>query len=232
LEKTKRAQSDAFGYAFQKLRFGNPPAVLGQMKDLVDTAYTTVVDQLKTLRGDCLDELVDRDIGKRAVIYAFAALKETRDKFDGKTGSWKDHAEWFVPKINVVYKAGWFKAYSQLKKDHSRILTHICFDTSGSIVNYKLGDVPKAFGLMLALLVVNQDLKQFSAEQLAETWDTYGEELDSTLRKGFRKEHRARLRDTFKGTHLEFVAEVNKKAEEDVTERLKLIKKRVMTPSD
>lgn len=229
LEVKRRAESEAFGHAFQKLRFGSPPPLLGKMKDLVDQAYSAVVEQLKNLRSDCFDELVDRDIGKRAVIYAFAALKEARDEFSGKTGSWKSHAEWFAPKLNQIYKAGWFKPYADLKKEQSRLLTHICFDSSGSIVNYKLGDVPKASGLFFALLIASQALKDFDEAQKDQLWDTYGEELDSALRKGFRRDHRAQLKDTFKGTHLEFVAAVNEKAAHDVTQRLKLIKKKLLS---
>lgn len=228
LEKTEKAKSEAAGHAFAKLRFGSHPFLLGQMKDLVDTAYSSIVDRLRLLRDDCFDELVDRDIGKRAVVYAFSALKKTRDDFAKKTGSWEKHAEWFIPKINAVYQAGWLKAYSSLKKEQATILTHICFDTSGSIINYKISDVPKAFGSLLALLVTNQELSKFTAEQQAELWDIYGDALDTMLRKGFRKEQRTRLRDTFTGTHLAFIAEVNKQADKHVIDRLNLIQTKVM----
>lgn len=228
LEKVKTQQSEAAGYAFAKLRFGSHPALLGQMKSLVDDSYASILDQLRKLQEDCFDELVDRDIGKRGLVYAYAALKETRDDFLNRTATWEEHTEWFIPRINAVYRAGWFKAYAHLKKEQAKILTHICFDASGSIINYKVGDVPKALGSLLALLVASQGLGDFSAEQQAELWDDYGDALDTTLRKGFRREQKARLKDTFKGTQAEFIAEVNKRADKCVADRLVLIRATMM----
>jgi hypothetical protein len=46
-EKGKRQESEAAAYAFQKLRFGSHPLLLGQMKELVDATYLTILDQLK-----------------------------------------------------------------------------------------------------------------------------------------------------------------------------------------
>lgn len=227
-EKKQREQSDAAVHVFQKLRFGSHPVLLGKMKELVDEKYAAVVEQLRTMRHDCFDELIERDIGMRAIVYAMAALKKTRDDFAKKTLEWKEHAEWFVPKINAVYKAGWFKAQADLEKTKSKVLTHICFDTAGSIINYKMADVPKALGSLLALLVIREDLKKFTAAERATLWDAYGDALDSVLRKGFRKEQRLRLKDSFAGTQPEFIAEVNKKADKQVSERLKLIKVEVI----
>ena len=80
----------------------------------------------------------------------------------------------------------------------------------------------------MALLVVQRAHSEFSAEQRAELWDTYSELLDTTLRRGCRKEQKARLKDTFEGTQAAFIAEVNKKTEKSVAERLKLIQARIV----
>jgi hypothetical protein len=227
-EKAKRQESEGAGYAFQKLRFGSHPVLLGQMKELADNAFETIVSQLARMRQDCFDELIERDIGMRAVMCAFGTLKGSRDAFAKKTLGWKEHAAWFVPRINAVYKAGWLKEYSELKNEQSKMLTHICFDPSGGIVNYKIVDVPRALGALLALLVVHHNLDEFTAEHRAELWDAYSDGLGTTLRKGFRKEQRAKLRDTFEGTQPEFIAEVNQKADADVKARLKLIRTKTL----
>jgi hypothetical protein len=229
-EKEKTDESEAAKFAFHKLRFGSHTVLLGQMKDLADKSFIAIVEQLNKMRQDCFDQLIERDIGMRAIVYAFADLKDTRDKINKKTATWKEHAEWFVPKLNKVYAAGWFGAYSDLATEQRRIHTHICFDAAGSIVNYKIADVPKAFGPLLALLILNQALPELTAERKAELWDQYSESLQATLRRGFRKEVKARLKDTFKGTQAEFIAEVNKTADKNVGERLKLIEKKVMNP--
>jgi hypothetical protein len=227
-EKSKCKDSEAATYAFQKLRFGSHPLLSGQMKDLVDESFKEIVETLKKMLHDCLDALVERDIGMRAIVFAFAELKTTRDVFKKKTSSWKEHAEWFVPKLNSVYADGWFKAHPDLSTEQRKILTHICFDAAGGIINYKIGDVSRALGPLLALLVWNQALGELTQERKVEIWDKYSEVLDPTLRRGFRKEHKARLKDTFAGTQAEFIEQVNKAANKSVIERLKLIEKKVI----
>lgn len=227
-EKRERDRSEAASYVFQKLRFGSHPELLGQMKALVDSTYASVVEQLQKMRQNSFDYMIERDIGMRAIVYAFGALKISRDDFAKRTGDWKEHAEWFVPKLNEVYKAGWFRAYADLSKEQSKVLTHICFDTAGAVINYKLDDVPRALGSLLALLVIREARTKFKSEQKAELWDKYGDALEPTLRKGFRKEQRAILKPTFQGTQQDFIAEVNKKADKNVTARLKLIQEDII----
>lgn len=227
-EKSERQKSEAAGYVFQKLRFGSHPVLLGQMKQLVDSTYESIVGQLKNIREGCFDELIEREIGMRAVIHSFSEIKNARDLTLKRTTDWKEHASWYTPKLNAVYAQGWFKKYSDLKKEQSKLLTHICFDPSGDIVNYKLGDVAKALGPLLSLLVVKESLGEFNDTQKAELWGTFSEPLEATLRKGFRKEHKARLKDSFNGTLAAFNAKVNEKADASVTERMKLIEKKVL----
>jgi len=231
LESTRTSQSEAATYAFARLRFGTEPPITRQMKAVVDTEYQSIVGQLGHLRDDCFDQIIHRDIGKRALIYSFATLKISLDNFADGTSTWLDHATWFVPKVNAVYQNGWFKSRDQLKAEQAKILTHITIDPSANIVNYRINDVPKAFGLLLALLVAREGLSEFTDEQRAELWDQYGGALDAALRKGFRKEHRTRERDIFKGTNAEFIDHVNKLAGEDVSKRLTFIRTKLLPSS-
>jgi len=224
LETHEASQSEASVHAFQKLRFGSHQAPPGQMSKLADESYDKVIDQLGVLRKDCFDELVDREIGLRAIISAFARLKTLRDSFAGQTLSWANHAEWFIPKLNKVYQDGWFKDFNALRADQRKALTHVCFDASGSIVNYKLTDVPKGLGALLALLITRQDLGALSAEDRTEIWETFGDVLESTVRKGCRREQKAILRDTFQGSQQQFIDKVNDEAEKKVVRQLNAMK--------
>ena len=62
------------------------------MKELVDSTYKTTVERLEQMRQNCFDPMIDRDIGMRAIVHAFSALKESRDDFAKRTGSWKEAA--------------------------------------------------------------------------------------------------------------------------------------------
>lgn len=225
MEKKFRKEAEtAAGYAFQKLRFGSHSELPGGMKARVDEKYGEIIDHLLILRSDCFDGIIDRDIGMRAVVYAFSALKFHRDDFSGQTGSWKEHAVWFVPMLNKVYKAGWFKSARLIEKNKLKILTHICFDPAGNIINYQIADVKKALGSLLALLIVKESLADFSSEQRDTLWDDFGDSLETPLKKGFRREVTAELSPDFVGTAAQLKAKILESLLKRVSARQKLIR--------
>jgi hypothetical protein len=100
------------------------------------------------------------------------------------------------------------------------LLTHICFDEAGSIVNYKFHQVEDALGALFLLLVFRNEGEKLYLD----VWDEVsGERLNGTLRRGFRSTHRRQLQATFQGTHQQFKKEVNKRADMSTKERLKEI---------
>jgi hypothetical protein len=228
LETSLSKQNPSYVFAFEKLRFGSH-ADLGKVAlEDANKAYDDIVEKLKTLRSQQLDYLVDQDVGMRAVVYSFAELKAYRDKFHQKTHSWIDHAKWFVPKLNAVYEEGWFRAHDKLKKKHQPTLEHICFDPIGSIINYKVNDVPKALGALVALLIVSQAGTEFQKPAAkAEIWSGFGDSLASSLTKGFRKQVKAGEGKKFHGTPEQNAEKVRDRADELVALQLKSLKKLV-----
>jgi hypothetical protein len=229
LEAGKYKNSVAAQHAFYKLRFGTHRAPPGSQTEAVEAVFRNLVEELDTIRSEAFHSLLDKDIGMRAVVSAYSDLKLLRDDWSKGTGSWSDHSKWFVPLVNQVYADGWFKAYDQLDNVKRKTLTHIVYDAAGGIVNYKLQDVPDAFGAVLALLVCQADSKKLAAERQAAVWERYGEPLRATIRKGFRRDVRAELRESFKGTAKQFAEEVNDVADAKVKDRMTFLKKQLVS---
>jgi hypothetical protein len=219
-------KSESYRFAFERLRFGRHADIGETAKSNADKAFDEVAGRLTELRDGTFPGLVGHDIGMRAILYAFAELKTYRDKCEKKTNSWKDHAEWFVPKLNKVNGDGWFQQFNKLDKDHRNNLIHVCFDPAGNIVNYKVNEVPKALGALLALLVANQGITDFKTAKIREElWEIFEPGLTSTLAKGFRKHIRSTEGANFKGTPEQVATKVRAKAEKKVAERLKSFRK-------
>ena len=211
---------DLAKHAFQKICFGTHRA--GQeLIEAVDGRYHEIVDEFTELKQNSFQELIARDIGMRGIWSAFDILKNIADQIEEETSDWLGYSEWFTDKINNAYKEGWFKAYDNLLAKHRALLTHIVYDQAGSIINYKFKDVPDAFGSLLCVLVVRDESNEYKDA----VWNELAANLKKPLRKGFRRQVRAELRDTFAGTTQAFDAEVNTKADKEVEKRLRQIKK-------
>jgi acyl-CoA-binding protein len=231
LEASLSKQNPSYVFAFEKLRFGSHADLGGKAaQEEANKAYDDIVEKLKALRSQQLDYLVDQDVGMRAVVYSFAELKMYRDKLDKKTHSWTEHAQWFVPKLNAVYEDGWFRAHEKLKKKHQTTLNHICFDPTGSIINYKVNDVPKALGALVALLIVRQAGTEFQKPTVkAEIWSGFGDSLASSLTKGYRKQVKSGEGKKFHGTPEQNAEKVRNRADALVALHLKSLAKLVWT---
>jgi len=219
IEAEALKESDLSEHAFMKLRFGTSRASEDMLDD-VQEKYRQLVDRFTKQKDQSLEELVRLDIGMRGVVSAFAEAKRHFDSFRGGTASWLEFSEWFTKAINIVHGEGWFKSFSDQAGDKKRILTHVTYDDVGSIVNYRPGDVPAAFGTVLLLLVFSRG-RDITKEQLADVWSDCSSSLMAPLRKGLRKHFRSQLQDSFQGTPAEFKAEVNHRAEQAVEKRLK-----------
>jgi hypothetical protein len=214
LEADALKGSDIAKHAFSRLRFGTSQAD-AQLHQAVQGEFDRLVLDLEEIKNRLFDELVGRDVGMRAVVAAFATLKDFRDKRELGSLTWLEFAKWFVPGINKVYDQGWFETFQD--NSFSAHLTHVVFDPSGSIVNYKMRDAGVSLGTMIALLVIQAEGDE---DELADGWEKLADDLRVPLRRGYRKRIRANLRDTFNGTAMEFIAKVNKAADHDVDEHL------------
>jgi hypothetical protein len=216
LEREALEGSDLAKHAFSKLRFGSSHAE-DDILEGVRLKFDEIVDDLVALKQRILPELINLDIGMRGIVAAFDLLKTFRDDRNDETIGWAAYADWFVDHINAVYESGWFGSYGALEDDAKRLLTHIVFDPSGSIINYKFADAGGGFGSVIALLVLQA---ADEGDALEDGWAEYSESLRVPLRRGYRKLIRAELRDRFTGTMPEFIARVNGLADAEVERHL------------
>lgn len=216
LEQQALQGSDLAKHAFSRLRFGTSQADESILQD-VQAKYEELVSDLELIKNRTFPELVARDVGMRAVLGAFDMLKEFRDGREEETVPWEEFAKWFVEGLNEIFDEGWFDSFGDQRPERKKLLTHVVFDPSGSIVNYKVRDAGGALGTVVGLLVM---ARTGTAGQLGEAWQDLSENLRVPLRRGYRKMIRAELVDTFEGTATEFKAVVNRGADEQVDEHL------------
>ncbi|MBE7483610.1 MAG: hypothetical protein HS104_26980 [Polyangiaceae bacterium] len=209
MERQQRQDSDLAQHAFTKLRFGSCRAS-EELLALVQEKYDDLIGEFDALKQKFLDELLARDIGMRAVMCAYGYGKEALDEAKSAGSTWLDYAKWYTDALNKVYADGWFKSFDKLDKQKQKLLTHVAYDASGSIINYKFDQQRAALGSMMQILVfVRAKAPQAALEAV---WTECGEQLSTPLRSGYRKYYRGQMAPTFTGGLDAFKAEVNKKA--------------------
>jgi len=208
--------SDLKKHAYYRARFGHSNEADQHRRD-VEAQFLDLVDELTDVKDTNFHELIGRDIGMRAVVYAFAYTKGRVDEESANTSDYKEHAEWFVKIINTIYDDGYFQSWDALGKRMKQHLNHIVYDDAGNIINYKFKDVTTGFGPLLAAIVITRS--NLSDDQKAECWDDLQAKLKSPLRRGFKKAHKKDV-DEEPMTNREKRMEVNRRAEASVEERL------------
>jgi len=219
LEEKARQEHDTSKHAFMKLRFGSSRAP-EHIKDDVDEKLRELIRKLSNIKRRTFKELLGFEIGMRGIIFAFGKGKSYYDQFLGKTNSWLDYAEWFTSKSNSVYNDGWFESYDELDEKVRDFMTHLAYDSAGTIINYKIEDVPKAFGALLIILIFSKDQSKIGKERLENIWDDYSDSIENQYKRGFRKLHRSVLKESFRGTPKEFNQHVSEKAKQSASERI------------
>ena len=134
------------------------------------------------------DDILDYDVGKRALFYSFSTIKTVYDVFKEKTVSLKEYAEWFVDVANKVYKHGWLKKSDKNPgtKEHLRF---ICMDMNDNIINYKIENIENGLGAYLCYMILKISNIEDSAQSLEISnkikayTDDIKESLDITYRK-------------------------------------------------
>ena len=223
LERDALAESDLAQHAFMQLRFGTSRAS-DDILSLVTKKFEELVLKFEALKGKTFDELIIRDVGMRAVMAAFGSGKPVFDDDHKKTTNWMDYSKWFTPQLNGAYADGWFRSYMKLDPAKRTLLTHIVFDPSGSIINYKMEHVPSALGALLMIVLFSGGRKSLKPGTLDRVWDESSEALKGPLKSGYRKQFRAELQEDFKGTPAEFKEAVQKKANTAVEKHITKLK--------
>jgi len=183
LEQQYLQATDLTRHAWARLRFGFDHAPAHEAQQ-VNQHFTTLEIALRTEFGAIVPALLQYEIGMRGVVSAFSHLKAHRDEQTNGTTNWLDFAEWFVPGINNLIDQDWFLSWGEQGNVKKQFLTHVAFEPSGAIRNYKLGPVKNALGTLLALLVLKEVAD--NAEELETGWGDLSANLASPLRSGFK----------------------------------------------
>ena len=217
LESTYEAteQNDLAHHAFYELRFGSNRAhdsIKGKVREVLDE----IKKQIETLKYDHLHEPLDRDVCMRGIMYAFGRLYMKL----GQPG-WMEYAEWFTPALNSVYARGWIDRRE--KAPHRSLLRHIIEDHNEAVVNYRLDDVGDSFGAYVALLVLAYGRPR------PDEWPALRDELldvlQSTLKRGYKKELRPQLREQFPNGGKELTDAVNQRAQQRATRHIRRLER-------
>jgi len=214
IEKESMEKSDLAQYAFMQLRFGSHNAPPDQQKKVI-AEFEKLVGKMEDLKDSELPATIGYDIGMRGIIFAFARGREEYKIIFKKNVSWLEYAKWCIKEVNETYEEKWFKSFDDLEKQKRNLLTHVIYDDSGTIINYRLESTEEALGSFLILLIFGKKWKdkQIADDDFENLRNTYCYNLRKTIEKGYRKTIKSELKDTFKGTIKEFNAEVRKRAE-------------------
>jgi hypothetical protein len=150
-------------------------------------------------------------IGLRGVFSGFSIFaKLYREGMEIQ--SWEELAKQYVKGFNEAYSTEYLNSGSELFR-------HLTIDHNESIVNYKLQDVSKSFGLLCCYAVV---CKLGLKEKLNHDW--LEEALRRSLLRGYKKEVRPQIKEDNLGRSKEDIDNmVNKKADKKTTVQMKKI---------
>ena len=211
LEEQALMESDLAQHAFMRMRFGTDRSE-GNNRKLVTKRYDELAAKFQELKGKLFDELLVRDIGMRAVVYALGYCKSEYDEDKGKTTEWLEYSKWFTEALNRIYSEGWFRSFLKLDPRRRELVTNVVFDQAGSIVNYKIEAQDNCFGALMSILIFVTGAEDVKPETVDRVWDDCSEALKTPLKAGYRRQYKAQLAPSFTGKLDEFKQEVQKKA--------------------
>ena len=180
LQEVASQKDDITKHALSRMRYGKSYEDLSE-RPAVDQRYQDLSEAFKD-RKEAMPEVLQLDLGYRAIFYSLGSLKGARDRAKRSTSAWKAFAADFVEALNAAYADKWL--------DRScKYLRHAAFDANGTVVNYRLGQVEKGLGAVLALAVGSRlGLKSDTG------WaEEYLETLEATYQRGFAREVRPQI---------------------------------------
>ncbi len=198
--------SDLQHHAFDSLRFGNSYAIEANQVQVAELAHSLEVE-IEKLRRDCLPPWLREDIGARGVVWAFGHLV-----WQFGVRDWMEYATWFTENLNFAFLEGWLDTRPRRKGSHH--LRHVTQDHNGNVTNYRLEHAGKALGAYVALLVGAYGAPP---EHWQAGWPSLREALlvalEKTLVRGYKKEVRPGLKETYPAGGRDLTDAVNAEAE-------------------
>ena len=224
LEKEYLDKSDIARHAFYQLRFGNNRG--GEdIRKAINSVYDELVAKIDALKKEILVHPMNLDIGMRGVVSAFGMLRAWYAESQGVTGEWKAYAEWFTTALNKAWEEGWL---SGKKKEQKDLLLHITQDHNETIVNYRFDDVPDAFGSYIKVFVAcyGHVLAGIPKEAVwSQRRDEVVDSLGVTLTRGYKKQWRPILKESYPMGGKPLTDAVKKKADDEAGKHMKKLER-------
>lgn len=187
--------------------------------------YYSEFQQLILKQKSKIPELLNLDIGVRAIMYLYSK-KNLFDKIyqiknnDTQISSWEEHASRVSSLINALIKHHWFE-YENKNTTQYKFQTGIVKSPSGTIINYRIDDVPSAFGALLLRLTFAILEIDLNTPSLVRHFEQITDELRGSYIKEIKKVKRAELSATWEKTNKELSKEVQKLATQDADKLMK-----------
>ena len=177
--------NDVQHHAFDCLRFGSSYAT-GPTEELVLRVLPHIEGEVEKLKKRHVPWPLDHDVGPRGIVGAFGRLRLELEALN-----WLEFSAWFTENLNRVHAAGWLSR--ERGRKGGQFLRHVVFDHADNVVNYRLKDARKALAAYVSLLVGSYGPPPAS-------WPSVRvhllEQLNSTLVRGYKREHRPALKKT------------------------------------
>lgn len=226
-KKSYNGGSDLSKHAYDKLRFGTYRGEDVKDSD-VNSAFEEIIDEMTEIVGE-IPQLLQDDIGRRAIVSAFGSMKEIFEKYfnNGEVSDYKTFSSWFVESLNKTNLEIFESEEKQARIGTANLLRHIVW-YDGNVVNYRIDQVESAFGSVVKLLILKNSPKKSKLKISDEMIVGILEEIEDTLIRGYKKEVKADMKD--KGLHnklteAEFKSKVEKDAEKKTDDHLAKLKK-------
>jgi len=225
IELDHTSRSDLARHAFYKLRFGTHYCEDDAARDNIERQFSIVSEEVTAAKSELFTRELKENVGMRGVIYAYAWSKVVRDEVEEKTSDWEGHTKGFLGFLNRLYEDGFFYdegPFREMKKN-------ISYDVSGTIINYKIGDIEKGLGSMILLFWMHS--ADFPHSTSPEEYKDYAgtiATLRTTLIRGYTRDakatHEDKLHDEFSGDRKKFNQFAKKVAETDSDKHLDRLK--------
>ncbi len=163
-----------------------------------------------------IPSLLNMDIGFRAIMYVysqknlFEKIYLEKDKSKSEI-TWEEHASKIAEIINKLIKHGWF-VYDPKSKIQYKYLTGLVYSVTGPVVNYRIDDVPYAFGALLLRLSINLMGVKIDDVNFTKKIESITDDLKTSYLKDIKKRIRTELAPTWTKTNKELSKEVQKLA--------------------
>jgi hypothetical protein len=184
-KEAEKQHGDAGVQAFKWLNFGKSNVTIINRNN-IEAVYKYLCSKFGNQKEADIHELLLKDIGIRSIWSSFAILKKYRDELDNETKEYQVFAKWYVGLFNNVFSSGWFARFQELDQNRKKYLVHVAYNTSEGIINYKLSDVNKGLGALVAMLIAKESNDK---NLINKVWNDHSKDaLTATVRRGLKRE--------------------------------------------